>query len=88
MDTTKFPREQHENFFNVLNDINPATNGVSLEEYLSYYRKVYDEIDGRMEAYVALSNQARKDGEEMFAWWQAMSEEEKTKFQAYRDSFK
>ena len=79
-DTTKYPREQHVNFFNVLNSINPETDGVSLAEYLSYYRKVADEIDAKRVAFVSLSNAARSEGEEMFAWWQALSEEDKVKF--------
>lgn len=87
-DTTKYPREQHVNFFNVLNSINPETDGVSLAEYLSYYRKVADEIDAKRVAFVSLSNAARSEGEEMFAWWQALSEEDKVKFQTYRDSWK
>ena len=72
----------------MLNSINPETDGVSLAEYLSYYRKVADEIDAKRAAFVSLSNAARSEGEEMFAWWQALSEEDKVKFQTFRDSWK
>ena len=84
----EMPREQHVGFWNVLNQHDPETEGVSLDVYMHYYKNVGRIIQEKRQKFIDLATWTRPQAEEMFAWWQGLNEHDRERFMTYRNAFK